>query len=180
MPAPDPGAAPATISAPAGGSRLVVTFPPQHVAEELQDASASAGPPSGVWQTALAGPSRVAVALPPGASIPFTVSGLLTALGQYPVISDDTGAADGTAIEAPWRLVTTPHPAADDATLQARHRPLPLDHGGVSGLWRTSIAVPDTSAAPASVSTMRLVPADAVAPPLTTRRSRSRWPGWTG
>lgn len=166
-PAPDPGAAPATISAPTvsppGGSRLVVTFPPQHVAEELQDASASAAPPSGVWQTALAGPSRVAVALPPSASIPFTVSGLLTALGQYPVISDDTGAADGTAIEAPWRLVTTPHPAADDATLQARHRPLPLDHGGVSGLWRTSIAVPDTSAAPASVSTMRLVPADAVA-----------------
>jgi hypothetical protein len=178
-PASDTGATPATVSAPAAGppggsARLVVTFPPQHVAEQLQDASVTAAPSSGTWQTALAGPSRLAVGLPPGASIPFTVSGLLTALGQYPVISDDTGAADSTAIEAPWRLVTSPHPPADDQTLQALHRPVPLDHGGVTGLWRTSIASPPAPATPdtgggtsnqtgASAAAMRFVPTDTAA-----------------
>jgi len=172
---PGSGGASATVSAPVsgppGGACLTVTFPPQHVAEQLQDAAAGAAPPSGIWQTALAGSSRIAVALPPGASIPFTVSGLLTALGQFPVVSDGTSAPGRTAIEAPWRLVTAPRPAAG-GTLQATHRPLPLAHGGVTGLWRTSIASAQAA------SPLLLAPADtgaaaAADPPFSISLART-------
>jgi hypothetical protein len=152
------GGAPATVSVPVssppGGASLTVTFPPQHVAEQVQNDRDEAAPRSGIWQTALAGSSRIAVALPPGASVPFTVSGLLTALGRFPVVSDGTSAPGKTAIEAPWRLVTAPRPAVAGGTLQATHRPLPLARGGVTGLWRTSIG--STQAA----SGLRLAPAD--------------------
>jgi len=67
------------------------------------------------------------------------------------VVSD----AAGTAIEAPWRLVTAPHPPAAGGTLQAVHRPAPLASNGVTGLWHTSIVSPQDPSA------LLLVPADA-------------------
>jgi hypothetical protein len=141
VPAAGHGPGPVSITAAAPGARLVVTFPPQHLAEQLQDADATTAPPSGVWQAVLAGSSRIAVALPENASVPFTISGVLAALGQYPLISD----AGGTAIEAPWRVVLTPLPAPGDTVLQALHRSQPLDHDGVTGMWHTAIGPPPAS-----------------------------------
>src|SRR5438105_5088344 len=75
-PAPGPGAGPVSVTATAPGAQLVVTFPPQHVAEELQEATATTAPASGVWRAVLAGPSRIAVGLPSGASLPLTIPGV--------------------------------------------------------------------------------------------------------
>lgn len=155
-----PGPGPVSITASVPGARLILTFPPQHLAEQLQDAAVTTAPPSGVWQSVLAGPSRIAVALPENASVPFTISGVLAALGQYPVISE-TGS---TAIEAPWRVVLTPLPAAGDAVLRALHRSLPLDHGGVIGVWHTTIGPPPAPSGgqgpDAAPSIIQLTPGD--------------------
>jgi hypothetical protein len=168
--APAPGPVSATATGP--GAQLVVTFPPQHVAEELQEVTATTAPASGVWRAVLAGPSRIAVSLPEAASFPLTISGVLAALGQYPVISN----ASGTAIEAPWRVVMTPLPAPGGAALHALHSAQPLDLGGVTGMWHTTIGPPPTSSGgqdpPPAGPALQLTPADREAaaasdPPFT-------------
>jgi len=164
-PAPGPGSGPASATATAPGAQLIVTFPPQHLAEQLQEAAPATAPASGVWQAMLAGPSRVAVGLPNGASVPFTIPGVLAALGQYPVISSTGGDGGGTAIEAPWRVVMTPLPAPGGAALQALHRAQPLDNGGVTAMWHTTVGPPQTASGgqdshAAGAPVIQLTPAD--------------------
>ncbi len=163
-PAPGPGSGPVSATATASGAQLIVTFPPQHLAEQLQEATATTAPASGVWQALLAGPSRIAVGLPNGVSVPLTIPGVLAALGQYPVISSADGGG-GTAIEAPWRVVMTPLPAPGDAALQTLHWAEPLDSGGVTGMWHTTVGPSQTASGgqdpnAAGVPVMQLAPAD--------------------
>jgi hypothetical protein len=99
--------------AAAGAGRLVVTFPPQHLAEETSPSGTPAPytRPAGtgvvpVWRAALSGPSRVVIVLPQGSVVVPTVEGLLRALTQ--------GTVDAaTAVELPWRLIVRPQGGGD-------------------------------------------------------------------
>ncbi|MFB7512320.1 hypothetical protein [Streptomyces sp. NPDC056144] len=106
---------------PAAESYVIVGLPSQAMAEAVQQGPLPLPPP---LRTVVAGPSRLVFRLPPGASVPLTVEGLLRWRDWMPVVAPtalprDTPPHAGippsapptareTAIEFPWRLLLSP------------------------------------------------------------------------
>jgi hypothetical protein len=132
-----------------GPARLVLTLPPQHVAEEtsrpgspaplLLPSERSVGPVP-VWRAVLAGPTRLAVTLPRGTKVVPTVRGILDVLRAAPV-SPPAGVplADETAVELPWRMIWRID-SSPVGPVALAHRDEPWARSGVTGLWYTRIA----------------------------------------
>lgn len=140
----------------AGDSFIVVHFPPQNIAEQAFLESDSTDPlePTPV-AARLAGESRLVFHLP-AALLPleFSLSGILAALSRCaPLVTDriaqppatpaDGGTAEFggarsqfSALEAPWRLILSPHPDARWA-----HAPRPVQSGTRVELWHTRLGM---------------------------------------
>lgn len=116
------------LVAEAADAHLVVTFPPQHIAEEVSAPGASALL-GDVWQAQLSGSSRIAITAAP--TFELTAAGVLAALHDAPIDPDE----QRTAVELPWGLIVAPqaHPGA----VVTRHPNEPVDLDGTTGLWRT-------------------------------------------
>jgi LysM repeat protein len=157
------------IAAPASGARLVavdddahliVRFGVQNILEETTQASPPTAPPK-VADALAANDSRVVFELPSGTEIPYTVAGVLDALGKLglrvpalaiprvtatdPRPADAHGdltapADDETAIEAPFRLVVSPNRKYGGFTHTALTESAPEDPNRV-GLWHTRLGV---------------------------------------
>ena len=156
----------------AGDSFVVVHFPSQSIAEQAFAEDNSSDPLQGPPVSArLSGESRVVFALDPGLlPLDFELTKILAALsqsaplvydriGQPPATPPDGGLADFgwlrlwfgsqppplsqfTAIEAPWRLVLSPHPDGRWA-----HSPKPVSDGLKAELWHTRLGVRPTAGA---------------------------------
>ena len=146
----------------AGDSFVVAHFPPQHVAEQAFDEGTAVDPPVGPPVAArLAGESRLVFHLNPALlPLDFTLEAVLGALSQCaPLVSDRItqppatppvgglarfGGARSqfTAIEAPWRLVLSPHPSG-----RWTHSPQPVTDGTKTELWHTRLGVRPSSGA---------------------------------
>lgn len=141
------------------GSALIITFPPQHIAEQVvgDDPAQSFGPLD-LLGCRLAGPSRIAVSINQVEFpvISLTVDGILAAL-QFgavlpgkpadPAIPGDT--AGPTSIEMPWRLAMSVEARSGRGTVTMSHAAEPLELGtGSVGLWRTALRAGDTPAGP--------------------------------
>ncbi len=155
------GLSPPSLRAAGPTSSLVLTFPPQHITEQVIGPGLSAD--SGVFDEPfdplgcrLAGISRVAFEVSIGTPIPLTVEGILSAVDAGlvlpgrpadPAIPGDT--AGPTAIEMPWRLVMSPEPRSGRGFVTTSHSagPLELDTGSF-GLWLTSLRASDATGAP--------------------------------
>ncbi|MEV6813051.1 hypothetical protein [Micromonospora sp. NPDC051296] len=131
------------------GAWLVLTFPPQHLAEETSPRGSAApltlpvGPGGGavpVWRAVLSGPSRLAFDLAPGTRLVPTVEGVLGVLSRRQLRhrSGGTPGPGDTAVELPWRLILSPQgPAASRVVSVHPSRPMPDE----AGLWRSRIVV---------------------------------------
>ncbi|MET9424957.1 hypothetical protein ABZY06_30270 [Streptomyces sp. NPDC006540] len=137
------------LKAVTGDARLLVTFPPQHVAEEtsLREEEAPQTLPSGsgtlvpVWRAALSGPSRIAFHLPPGTMLVPTVDGILQALSQgRPIQPAVPPGGTDTALELPWRMIFSVEDRLGGHEVTSVHPVLPMTIAGVTGLWRTRLA----------------------------------------
>src|SRR6266508_142444 len=155
------GLSPPSLRAAGPTSSLVLTFPPQHITEQVIGPGLSAD--SGVFDEPfdplgcrLAGISRVAFEVSIGTPIPLTVEGILSAVDAGlvlpgrpadPAIPGDT--AGPTAIEMPWLLVMSPEPRSGRGFVTTSHSagPLELDTGSF-GLWLTSLRASDATGAP--------------------------------
>ncbi|MEU3794431.1 hypothetical protein [Streptomyces fructofermentans] len=158
------------LEATGAGARLVVSFPPQHVAEETSPTGQSAqttlptasDTPVPVWQGMLSGPSRIAFALPPGTTLVPTVDGILQAMSQGRPIAADT------AVELPWRMVFAVQDHQGGQDIASDHPVLPLTVAGVSGLWRARLRSvqrePGTPVQDASLALHAVDPATAKSP----------------
>ncbi len=113
-------------------AHLVVTFPPQHIAEEVSKLGESAMS-GNVRQARLAGSTRVAFTAP--AEIDLTSAGLLAALNGASVDPDE----QRSAIELPWGLIVAPRAGPDGRPVITRHPVRPVDSDGTTGLWRTRL-----------------------------------------
>ena len=137
------------------GARIVLTFPPQHVAE--QTSAPGAVPPSGTWSGRVARPSRLAFSIATGARIPLTIDGILAGLHARPVL---VAGPDASALEIPAGLTIIPS-AVGAAGIQVLHSGVPRPAAGVTGVWRTSLRPDDDG--PIAV---RAVAADPMDPPF--------------
>src|SRR5439155_4119511 len=93
-----PGGPPVLEAAP-GGGRIVLTFPPQAIAEEGLPPGESTGVP--VRQASLAGPSRVEFAVAPGTRLVVGAAGLLAALTGGARLASGGPGDERTLIELP-------------------------------------------------------------------------------
>jgi hypothetical protein len=171
----------------ASGAFLIVYLQPQHIAEEaFYQASEQLAPPPGpgvppeppipvepaiqtpshpgMVRSRLAGPSRLAFTVPAAEKIPYTLDGVLKALGRLPLSVNPVSAYNPelsgclpldllqrflrlpppphvqppgethTAIELPHRLILSP----DDFGLWS-HTAAPVSHDGWTELWHTRL-----------------------------------------
>src|SRR6266540_173486 len=139
------GLSPPSLRAAGPTSSLVLTFPPQHITEQVIGPGLSAD--SGVFDEPfdplgcrLAGISRVAFEVSIGTPIPLTVEGILSAVDAGlvlpgrpadPAIPGDT--AGPTAIEMPWRLVMSPEPRSGRGFVTTSHSAGRLDLSSLGG-----------------------------------------------
>ncbi|WP_328665310.1 hypothetical protein OG905_00270 [Streptomyces sp. NBC_00322] len=128
---------------------ILLTFPPQHVAEETsrrdeappQILPSGSGAPVPVWHAALSGPSRIAFNLPRGTTLVPTVDGVLQALSRgRPIPPTSPPRATDTALELPWRMTFSFEDRLGDHDVMSVHPVLPVTLAGVSGLWRARLA----------------------------------------
>lgn len=146
-----PGGAPLVLEATGDDARVLLVFPPQHVAE--QTSPAGTAPPLtlptglaggaasvGAWPAVLSGPSQVSFAVERGQRLPLTLDGLLAALATSPLAGTRVPAEpDDTAIELPWGLLGVPTTSSGDAPLCVHpSRPL-ASPGGATALWRARV-----------------------------------------
>lgn len=113
-------------------ARLVVEFPPQHIAETVSETGTTS-------EARIAGPSRLTFALGHEA-VPLTVDGILTAMRQLPLVTTpETAGAEGARLELPWRLLLQLPNGA-----HCTHHTLPaVGHDGTTELWHSRITRPD-------------------------------------
>ncbi|MFB9515249.1 hypothetical protein [Streptomyces purpureus] len=138
-------------------ARLVLTFPPQHLAEETsrREQAAPQFLPSGsgtlvpVWRAALSGPSRLVFRLPRGTTLVPTVDGILQAVGRgRPIPPVSPPGATDTALELPWSMIFSVEDRLGGHAWTSVHPVLPVTVAGVSGLWRARLVadLPDPTA----------------------------------
>ena len=121
---------PPVLEAEDDAAEVVLTFPPQHVAEQV-------GLPEGAPpQAVLAGASTVVFSLTAGARLPLDAEGLLRALRTTPVVA-------ATSVELPWGLLARPGPRSGEEPVTADHHAAPVvSSAGAVGLWRTRFTAP--------------------------------------
>ncbi|CCK24469.1 hypothetical protein BN159_0090 [Streptomyces davaonensis JCM 4913] len=114
------------------GARLIVEFPPQHIAETVSETGTTS-------QARIAGPSRLAFAIGQEA-VPLTVDGVLTAMRKLPLVATpETAGADTARLELPWRLLLQLPNCA-----HCTHHALPaVGDNGTTELWHSRITRPD-------------------------------------
>lgn len=120
------------LVAESADAHLVITFPPQHIAEEVSKPGESAIS-GNVWQARLADSSRVAFTA--AAEIDLTSAGLLAALNGAFVDPDE----QRSAIELPWGLIVAPRASQDGQPVITRHPARPVASAGTTSLWRTRL-----------------------------------------
>lgn len=113
-------------------ARLIVEFPPQHIAETVSATGTTS-------QARTAGLSRLVFAIGQEV-VPLTVDGVLTAMGKLPLVATpETAGADSARLELPWRLLLQLPNGA-----HCRHHALPaVDQDGTTELWHSRITRPD-------------------------------------
>lgn len=129
-----------TLVAQGADARLIVTFPPQHLAEGVIAAFDPEFPPLAMTGSRLSGPSRIGFVPAAGAMVPLSTSGILKVMRDAAVSTDDTL----TRIEIPFGIAFTPDTA--DHAVSAAHATQPLDVDGTTGLWRTELRPGDPAA----------------------------------
>jgi hypothetical protein len=143
-----------------GGSFIVAHFPPQHIAEQAFAEGNSSDPllPPPV-AARLAGETRLVFYLNPALlPLDFSLEKILGALSlSAPLVADRITQPPPTpplggfaqfggvrtqfsAIEAPWRLILSPHPEGRWA-----HSPQPVTDGAKTELWHTRLGVRSTT-----------------------------------
>jgi hypothetical protein len=132
---------PPVLQADGGGGRVVLTFPPQAVAEEGLPPE-SVGVP--VRRAFLAGPSRVEFTVPPGTRMPVDAAGLLAALTGGARLASGGPGDERTAIELPWRLFVSVL-AANAAAGVAVELPGQPPAARATGLWHARLHAADTA-----------------------------------
>lgn len=149
------------VALPSG--KIVLTFPPQSIAEEKLT-----GGPFTLRRARLAGPSRVEFFVEPFTTVELGAEGILKVLlaaAQF-IVSSASGHDDFTAIELPWGLVVTAEPRSRNATFVSEHAPRPVvSHDGVTGLWNARLRASDGSATDARLA---LIPLQAKPDPEDT------------
>ena len=133
-----PGFAPAAdgsakLVAQAADARLILTFPPQHIAEGVIAAADPTFPPSAITGARLSGPSRIGFVAATGATIELSASGVLKAMRDAAVSTDATA----TRVEIPYGIAFTPETSGH--TISAAHAVQPLALDGTTALWRTEL-----------------------------------------
>ncbi|MGW2746595.1 hypothetical protein [Streptomyces sp. NPDC001450] len=113
----------------ASGGRLVVEFPPQHMAESVLGTDTSS-------QARLAGASRLHFAVDQH-PIALTTDGLLDAMARLPlIVGEGSAGQEATRLELPWRLVLALRSPA-----RCAHRSRPATStGGITELWHSRIS----------------------------------------
>jgi len=145
---------------PGQPSSIVVTFPPQHIAEQLfdeNDQGQLGGLVAPPVPSRLGGPTRLAFEVPAAVeSLPFTLESLVN-WGQLtpavaanalpdppPPLPDPPGPAQPgpttTAIELPYRLVLSP-----DASARWAHSTTAVVHDAIAELWHTRLGTADAT-----------------------------------
>ncbi|MFJ9446209.1 hypothetical protein ACIRRH_30770 [Kitasatospora sp. NPDC101235] len=127
----------------AGGGRLLVEVPPQHLAETV----AESGLPV---QGYLAGPSTLSFAVGQD-PVTLTVDGLLDAMNRLTLVTTGAVAGDvATRLELPWRLLLGLQTGA-----RCAHRTRPATGvGGGTELWHSRVAVPDAGLTVRSITAL--------------------------
>ena len=126
---------------------MVVVFPSQHLGEQSVEYTPGVTTwPSPPLHGALAGFSWLAFELAPGASVPYTLEGLLDWTTLRPqLVPVETHPATGspappdplhTAIEVPWSLWLSPGPNGT-----WHHSSTPVTFSGRTELWHTRLGV---------------------------------------
>ncbi|NML65449.1 hypothetical protein HHL22_09555 [Hymenobacter sp. RP-2-7] len=122
---------PPTLVAQSDAARIVLSFPPQALAEEkytLRGATDRRG-------ARLSNPSHLTFALPANTSVALSAQGVLAALAQAGQVA---GPAEANAmlLELPWRLSMAVQAPAGNSVV-ADYAPLPITSAaGVAGLWQ--------------------------------------------
>ncbi|MGI4832328.1 MAG: hypothetical protein ACRYFK_02605 [Janthinobacterium lividum] len=130
LPAPAPGAPP-TLVALSDAARVVLSFPPQALAEEKYTLDGTTDRRG----ASLSDPSHLTFALPAGTSVAFSTQGLLAALAQAGQVADSTE-TDAMMLELPWRLSMAVQAPMGEGIV-ADYAPLPITSpAGVTGLWQ--------------------------------------------
>jgi hypothetical protein len=135
-------------------ARIVLTFPPQSIAEEKLTKGAFQ-----LRRARLAGPSRIEFVVEAGTAMDLGAEGILETLiaaGQS-IVSTGNGPEDPTAIELPWGLVVSAQAQSGNARVVSDHSPRPVvSPGGVNGLWSARLRATDGSATDARLSLLPL------------------------
>lgn len=131
----DPG--PPTVLIAGVDASLLVTFPPQHIAEEVVDADQQLSPGASL-RGRLSGVSQLAFQVPEGTRISMTVEGVLTAVtaGGLTFRPGVPGNNATTVLELPWHLAFTPSDV--DVLFEHAAAPLAAADGSVA-LWTTTV-----------------------------------------
>lgn len=144
---------PPVLQPTAGDARVILTLPPQHLAEEVApaegplvptvDPNTTGGFPT--WQARLARASRLAIAVDAGTSLTLTAKGLLEALKGARVLPGSRNPDDNlTAIDLPYGLIISPENGGSAGSVRAEHASQPIELGsGAVGLWRTRLTGSD-------------------------------------
>jgi hypothetical protein len=141
-------AAPRLIAAVTGG-HIILTFPPQAIAEQKMVAGQFA-----VRGAQTCGPSRVRFFVPAGTTVPLTSEGILSAISVAGSALVTSTTDQSTIIEFPWGLITSVMDRRG-TRVSAVAAGRPLMSAGVAGLWYLRFRGRDTTPADAA---LRLVP----------------------
>ncbi|WP_163093390.1 hypothetical protein [Bacillus cereus] len=142
-------------------SAIIITFPPQAIAEELYDWESGYRPRSNdVPQAAsrISGNSKVVFSMPKDTPIELTVEGILVALKKpgVRIILHDGLSNESTAIEVPWGLIVSAVTQSGNGTVVSEHPVLPISESGVTGLWYSQLKASEGNAENAGLALMPL------------------------
>ena len=133
-------------------ARVVLTFPPQAIAEAKFTALGEVGRRA----ARLAGSSRLAFTVAAGTEIELSPEGLLAVLGNEAQKLVSTGDGMPTAIELPWHLIVSAQASSGEGVV-SDHMALPLaSELGVVGLWHARLRARDGTAIEAGLALLVL------------------------
>ena len=118
--------------------RLIVDFPPQHIAETVLPSGGSTS------RARLAGPSSLHfdITNQPNQRVPLSVEGLLAAMTELPLAVRPRVQGQASTLELPWRLLLALE-QEDNILPRCSHRRKPASTAdGVTELWHTRILRP--------------------------------------